>query len=138
MKYEVEKAQIIAAKGIGDDFRSNDEYRQILAKAQTLAQELTQFDPNTQSKYLQELKITNYALYMIVNQILKDSSANVAAQQVPQQVDQNGQPVAADPSQQGPQDQPDQANGQDAQGQEGLGSSQSNPGTEEAPAPAAP
>lgn len=69
---EVEHAEFLAAKIAGDNFDKNVEYKTILAQAQQVSEELLQADDQTKRLMLNQLKLENYTLYVMVSKLLSE------------------------------------------------------------------
>lgn len=103
--FEVEQAEILSGKSIGEKIsESGGDYKQILDKAQEVAEQLLNADDTTKRRMLHDLKMTNYALYLMVSKIIDehkqelnkqmDSAEDIAVHQDQQNQQQNkDQPV---------------------------------------------
>jgi hypothetical protein len=76
-EYEVGEAQFVAARGAGEKMAENEEYQNILMEAQTIAGELLGADENARRTILGELKVQEYAMYVMVNQLIKEAEGVV-------------------------------------------------------------
>lgn len=71
-QYEVEQAQFVAAKGVGDQMNNNEEFQTMLDKAQTLAEQLITADDGTRRSFLGKLKVEDYAQWLMVSKIIDE------------------------------------------------------------------
>ena len=55
-QYEADQAQFVAAKKAGEEMEGNEEYKNMLSKAQEVAESLYQADDGTRRSYLAELR----------------------------------------------------------------------------------
>lgn len=97
---EVEQAQFLAAKKLSDNFDKNNDYKSALQKAQQIAMELGSTDDGTKRQVLNQLKIDDYAMYLLVAKLLQEESEARSAEMAMQQA-AAGQPGAGneDPNQ---------------------------------------
>ena len=73
IKFAVDQAQFTASKQIVDHFDNNSDYRNMLAKAQTTAQQLMQVgDPNMQRQIMGQLRLEDYPQYLMVNSLIAE------------------------------------------------------------------
>lgn len=93
-KLEVDQSTYLAAKETGDRFDRNNDYRTALAKAQQVAEMLYTADDGTKRSILNQLKLEDYALYLLVGKLLEEYQEGLVQQA---QVDQavNGDATAA-------------------------------------------
>jgi hypothetical protein len=75
-KLETDRAVFMASKEAATNFDKESEYKTVLAKAQQMAGQLSQADPVTQREVLNELQLTDYALYFMVVRLLQEYAAN--------------------------------------------------------------
>jgi hypothetical protein len=84
-KMEVDQAQFLAAKKVADklDSDSSGDYKNALEKAQQLAEELLQSDDSVRRQILGQLKIQDFAMYLMTAKLLEEANEqmNVQAQQ---------------------------------------------------------
>ena len=74
-KFEVERAQFLAAKEVGEKFdKSSGDYRAALEQAQYVASQLAGADGPTQRMVLNQLKIEDYAKYLMVAKLLDEEN----------------------------------------------------------------
>jgi len=74
-KFEVERAQFLAAKEVGEKFdKSSGDYRAALEQAQYAASQLAGADGQTQRMVLNQLKIEDYAKYLMVAKLLDEEN----------------------------------------------------------------
>ena len=70
-QYEVEQAQFLAGKEKAKDFNENEEYKTAVKKAQDVAMQLsTVTDENAKKELLNQLKLQDYGLYLMVAGLL--------------------------------------------------------------------
>jgi hypothetical protein len=97
-KFAVEQATFITSREVTDRFDKDNDYRTTLAKAQAVAQQLYQADDMAKMQVLNELRVNDYPMYMLVSTLLEEfmeQSANTAALQGEEGQDgQPGQPGA--------------------------------------------
>lgn len=89
---EVERAQFLAARDIGEKFdKDGGDYKTALTKAQSIASELVSVDQGTQMAVLNSLKLSNYANYILVSKLLEEYTQNLQGVNLGQgQPDQEG------------------------------------------------
>jgi hypothetical protein len=105
INFELEQTQILAGKDINNKINeTGGDYKQILDEAQQQVEQIGQSDDGTKRRILHDLKMTNYALFLMTSKLLEET--NMAT------TDQAKQQMAMD-QQNNPQ--PDQG-GQDASG----------------------
>lgn len=75
IQFEVDQAVFLAGKKAGDKLDNNTDYQAILAQSQQITTELQGQDPGTMQSALDDLKLQNYPLYVMVNKTLKDRVA---------------------------------------------------------------
>jgi hypothetical protein len=92
----VEQATFLAAKKLADNFDKNNDYKTALGKAQQIAEELINTDESTKRQVLNELKLNDYAMYLLVAKLLQEESearsAEMALQAGQDPNDPNAQP----------------------------------------------
>jgi hypothetical protein len=92
----VEQATFLAAKKLADNFDKNNDYKTALGKAQQIAEELINTDDSTKRQVLNELKLNDYAMYLLVAKLLQEESearsAEMALQAGQDPNDPNAQP----------------------------------------------
>lgn len=71
-QYEVEQAQTIAAKAAGDEMKDNEEFKSLLNKAQSMAEQLYEVDDGTRRSFLGQLKTSDYTQYLLVSKLLDE------------------------------------------------------------------
>lgn len=99
-QYEVEEATFIAARNTGEKMAENEQFQNLLREAQVIAGELLGADENTRRTLLGELKVEEYAMYVMVNRIINEAlgiqDPNTAQQPgEPNQPGQTGGPGGA-------------------------------------------
>jgi hypothetical protein len=80
-QYEADQAQFVAAKKAGEEMEGNEEYKNMLSKAQEVAESLYQADDGTRRSYLAELRIEDYSLYLMVSKLLDEAHSSEEHQQ---------------------------------------------------------
>lgn len=104
MQLEVDRGVFLAAKQMTDKFDQNNDYRTALSKAQQIAEQLHGSDMSTRRQVLNQFKIEDFALYLMVSKLLEEyNEADSKERQLQQSgmVGPDGQPVQQDPSQGG-------------------------------------
>ena len=107
-QYETEEAQFVAAKGAGEQMADNEEYQNLLAKAQAIAEPLFSADDGTRRSVLGDLRINDYTMFIMVNGLINEaheSEANRAemeAGKMANQAQQAETEANAPPGAQGP------------------------------------
>lgn len=93
---EVEKAEFLAARTAGEKIDQGGDYKAALEKAQAMAEELHTADPGSVRTVLNELKISDYAMYLMVGKLLNEESERKSAEMAMQQggLGGSGQPGA--------------------------------------------
>lgn len=82
---EVERATFLASKDAAERIGKDDGYKTALAKAQQLAEELSQVDESTKRQTLNALKLEDLPLYLMTSKLLEEiNQANNQAMQVEQ------------------------------------------------------
>lgn len=117
-QYETEQAHFVAAKELGQQMEANEEYKDILVEAQNTADQLLQADDNTRRSFLNQLKVTDYTMYLLASKIIDDTMAGQQQMQDPNNPNQPGQEgqqgQEEQPGQEAQQGQPGQSKGSDA------------------------
>jgi hypothetical protein len=98
MQLEVEQAQFLAAKKLSDNFDKNNDYKSALQKAQQIAEELFNTDDSTKRQVLNQLKIDDYAMYLLVAKLLQEESEARSAEMAMQQAAMAGGQPGQDPN----------------------------------------
>jgi len=101
MGMEIDRGVFLATKKSMDKFDSTNDYRTALAKAQQMAEELHQTDPNTCRQVLNQLKIEDYAMYLMVSKLIDEISTQMNPEVGPDGQPVQGQEAGQDPSQAG-------------------------------------
>lgn len=92
IKYATEQAVFAAAKEVVDKFDNNSDYRNILQKAQVLAQQLYQSgDDAAVREVMGQLRVGDYPMYLMVTQLMTEFSEQTQAQAENTQAEQGGQ-----------------------------------------------
>ncbi|HET8689126.1 MAG TPA: hypothetical protein VFM18_21150 [Methanosarcina sp.] len=69
---EVERATYLASKDAAERMGQDEEYKSALARAQQLAEELSQVDESTKRQTLNQLKIEDLATYLMTSKLLEE------------------------------------------------------------------
>lgn len=77
-KFAVEQAIFISSREVTDKFDKDNDYRTTLAKAQEVAQQLYQADDMAKITILNQLRVTDYPMYMLVNMLLEEFAETTA------------------------------------------------------------
>ena len=85
---EVDRGVFLASKQMADKFDANNDYRTALSKAQQYAEQLHAVDPATQRGVLNQLKIEDYSMYLLVSKLLTEYAGQDSGQ-----LGADGQPV---------------------------------------------
>ena len=72
MQYEIDQAHFLAAKEVGQEMEGNDDYKDLLTKAQEMADQLYQADDGTRRSFLNKLKTADYTMYLLVSKIIDE------------------------------------------------------------------
>ena len=73
IQLEVERAQFLAARASTSQQNEGDEeYKNALTQAQEMAEQLSQVDETTCRKTLNEIKVTDYALWLMTSKLLQE------------------------------------------------------------------
>lgn len=76
---EIERAQFLAARSAADKMDNSGDYRVALERAQQAAEELYTADTATRRTILNSLKISDYAMYLMVSKLLEEENQRQAA-----------------------------------------------------------
>jgi len=79
-QYESEQAVFLAGTEITKKNTKDDSYQAALQQAQQLVEELLQADDGTKRQVLNELKVTDYAKYLMVSKLLEEQNEAMRAQ----------------------------------------------------------
>lgn len=77
-QYETEEAQFVSAKGAGEQMSGNEEYQNLLTKAQAMAEDIFDADDGTRRKFLGELKVNDYTMWLMVSKIIDEGHESQA------------------------------------------------------------
>lgn len=69
---EVERAAFLASKDAADLISKDDSYKTTLAQAQQAAEQLALSDESTKRQALNQLKLSDYAMYLMVSKLLEE------------------------------------------------------------------
>lgn len=94
-KMAVDKAVFMASKESADKFDKESDYKTALAKAQQLTEDLMQADPTAQRQGMNELRVNNYAMYLMVTRLMEEYASSPQGQQ---EASQEGMDTAGGPS----------------------------------------
>jgi hypothetical protein len=72
-QYEVNRAQYLEALEVGKSTEQDSSYTDALQEAQSMAQQLTNADPNTTRQVLDQLMVENYAMWLMVSKLLQEN-----------------------------------------------------------------
>lgn len=112
MQLEVDRGVFLAAKQMTDKFDQNNDYRTALTKAQQIAEELMPMDTVMRRQVLGQMRIEDFAMYLMVAKLLEEYNQQESAQRAQEQnmIGPDGQPVQQGvEGQEGPQpEQPEQ------------------------------
>lgn len=86
----VDQAVFLAAKKAGDQLDRNTDYQAKLAQAQEIAQQLSGQDPAMAVDILNQMKLTDYPLYILVNKLLMERNQTTSGITPPEAEDQDG------------------------------------------------
>jgi hypothetical protein len=98
-EYEVGEAHFVAARSTGEKMSENEQYQNLLAEAQMIAEPLFQADEATQRQMLGQLKIAEYSMYVMVKHLLEEAQNSAMNQAQMDQV--QNEAAAAAPQEQG-------------------------------------
>lgn len=73
LQFEVEQAQYLEGLEISKENNKDSSYQDALKQAQGLVQELMSVPPETSKKVLDELRVTDYAKYLMVSKLLEEA-----------------------------------------------------------------
>lgn len=79
-QYESEQAVFLAGTEITKKNTKDDSYQNALTQAQQLSEELLQTDDSTKRQVLNQLKVTDYAKYLMVSKLLEEQNEALRAQ----------------------------------------------------------
>lgn len=71
-KFEIEQAEFLASKKVGEKIDDSGSYQNLLQEAQEVASELMNSDDQTRNAALIHLKTTNYPLYMMTFKLMNE------------------------------------------------------------------
>lgn len=91
--YEIGEAQFISARAQGDKMADNEEYQTLLMKAQNMAADLYEADDGTRRKFLGDLRVHDYGMYLMVSKLLDEAHNSQAHRD---QIAANEEAIAAD------------------------------------------
>lgn len=91
MQLEVDRGVFLAAKQMTDKFDQNNDYRTALTKAQQITEQLHTMDLGSQRQVLNDFRVNDFAMYLMVSKLLAEYSQAESAEQ--QGLDANGQPI---------------------------------------------
>lgn len=77
-QYEVGQSEFVAAKAAGEQMSENEEYQNLLSKAQALAEDLYEADDGTRRSFMGDLKVNDYTMFVMVSQILNEAHESEA------------------------------------------------------------
>jgi hypothetical protein len=93
---EIEQAEFLAAREVGEKVDKEGDYHNALEKAQAIAEELYNADEASRRQVLNQFKLDDYAMYLMVSKLLQEEqekkSADLAMQQAGLAEGQPGQP----------------------------------------------
>lgn len=92
MQLEVDRGVFLAAKQMTDKFDQNNDYRTALGKAQQIAEQLYNADTTLQRQVLNQFKIEDFAMYLLVTKLL-DEYATQDTMAAGGQVGPDGKPL---------------------------------------------
>lgn len=72
-QFEIEQANYLAGLRVNEITKKDDSYITALQQAQQLANELMQADPGTQSMVMQQLKMQDFAKYLLVSKLIDEA-----------------------------------------------------------------
>lgn len=76
MKFEVEQAQYLEGMEINKTLQKDNSYKDVLAECQEIVSQLVNLDPNSTRQVLDQLKLTDYAKYLMVAKLLEETRTN--------------------------------------------------------------
>lgn len=77
-QFEVGEAEFVAAKAAGEQMSGNEEYQNLLTKAQQMAEELYAADDGTRRSFLGDLKVNDYTMYLMVSKLIDEAHQSEA------------------------------------------------------------
>lgn len=96
IKLTTDRAHFVAARDAGEVVKGADDYKTMLEKAQMIAQEAYGMDDGARRSFLGNLKVTDYATYLMVSKLLDEIHESEShRQQVQAEADAMGQEAAA-------------------------------------------
>ena len=87
---EVDRGVFLASKKMSDKLDQHNDYRSALAKAQAIAEQMVSMDPASRRQILNQYRVEDFAMYIMVGKLLEE----IATQGAQQQVDAQGNPAA--------------------------------------------
>lgn len=109
-QFKVEQAQFLSARKAGGDFKEDEDFKNSLDKAQSMAEQIYQMDEGGRRSFLMQLKAADYAQWLMVSKIIDEMNKsaehqqqvqNEAAQMVDQQAQQGNIGSGDQPNQTG-------------------------------------
>lgn len=94
-KFEIEQAQYLESLEINKAVEKDESYVDILKQCQEMAEQLINADPTTTRQVLNELKLTDYAKYLMVAKLLEEGRTQQTHQVVAEQNTQLAQQAGA-------------------------------------------
>lgn len=73
-EYEVGEATFVAARSTGETMADNEQYQNLLAQAQAIAEPLFSADEGTQRSVLNQLRVEEYSMYVMVKHLLMEAA----------------------------------------------------------------
>lgn len=80
-KLEVDRASFLSSREAVDKFDNDNDYRSALAKAQEIAEQLVNADEGAKRQLLNQLKLSDYPMYLMVAKLLEEYQASAQHQQ---------------------------------------------------------
>lgn len=93
MQFEIGQAQYLEGLEINKENDKDDSYMDILKQCQDIAAQLINADPNTTREFMNQLKVTDYAKYLMVSKLIEEGRTAQSAE-----VNQQLAAEATDPS----------------------------------------
>ena len=84
-QYETDQAHFLAAKELGKQMKGNEDYQNLLQKAQQIAEQLYGADEGARRSFLGQLKTGDYTMYLLVSKLLEEARNSPEHQQQVQQ-----------------------------------------------------
>lgn len=96
-QFELEQVQMLAGKDIGNQINeTGGDYKQIMDEAQQQVEQIGSADEGTKRRILHDLKMTNYALFLMTSKLLEEATtANTEQAKQEQAMNQQNNPAAA-------------------------------------------